>query len=73
VTKRERQPPHLAARLALAERVIAARYEAKLTQEEVAHATGMARSYMSTTERGQANLALDHLVRLASVLGVEPG
>ena len=44
-----------------------------MAQEALAHESGIARSYLSTIERGQANLTLDHLVRLAEILDVEPG
>lgn len=72
MTSRHREPPNWAARAALADNVRAARLAAGMSQEALAHTSGIARSYVSTVERGRANLALDHLVRLAGVLGVEP-
>jgi transcriptional regulator with XRE-family HTH domain len=49
-----------------------ARQRAGVSQERLAHESGIARSYLSTIERGLANLALDHLVRLAEMLDVDP-
>ena len=43
-----------------------------MSQEDLAHDSGVARSYVSTIERGLANLALDHVVLLANTLGVDP-
>lgn len=42
------------------------------SQETLANKHGFARSYMSKIERGQANVALDGIQRLAEALGVEP-
>lgn len=71
MTSRQRQPPNRAAREALGINVRAARTKAGISQETLAHESGIARSYVSTIERGLANLALDHLVLLAGVLDVE--
>lgn len=73
MTSRQRQQPNWAAREALANNVREARRRKGLAQEALAHESGIARSYVSTVERGQANLTLDHLVRLAEILEVEPG
>jgi transcriptional regulator with XRE-family HTH domain len=42
-----------------------------MSQEDLAHESGIARSYVSTIERGLGNVALDHLMRLAEILAVE--
>lgn len=44
----------------------------KLTQEQLAERAGIEARYIRTIERGQTNLTLDVLVRLAEVLGVDP-
>ena len=72
MTSRQRQPPNWAAREALAINIRDARRRKGLAQEALAHESGVARSYVSTIERGLANLTLDHLVRLADILDVEP-
>jgi transcriptional regulator with XRE-family HTH domain len=41
-----------------------------LSQEELAHAANMDRSYVSGLERGEFNVSLLALARLARVLGV---
>lgn len=69
---RERQPPDLAARRALGANVRTARAGLGISQETLAHESGIARSYVSNIERGLANPALDHLVMLARTLKVEP-
>lgn len=55
------------------------RLDAGLTQEDLAHKAGMTRTHYQQLERGwwkrdaPANPSLKVLVRLAQVLGVEPG
>lgn len=45
----------------------------KLSQEAVALASGLDRSYVGRIERGQANLSLVNIERVAEALGVEAG
>lgn len=71
VPTRQRQEPNWAAREALGDNVRAARARAGMSQEYLAHESGVARSYVSTIERGLANLALDRIVLLAATLGVD--
>jgi transcriptional regulator with XRE-family HTH domain len=42
-----------------------------LSQEDLAHESGINRSYLSDVERAQRNLSIDNLDRLAQALGVE--
>lgn len=53
-------------------RVRELREAAGISQEAFANKFGFARSYMSKIERGQSNVALDAVKRLADALGVEP-
>jgi len=42
------------------------------SQERLSFESGLARSYVSGIERGQRNLALTNICKLAETLGVEP-
>lgn len=42
------------------------------SQEALAHASNIDRTYVSGVERGQRNIALDNIVRLAKALDVHP-
>lgn len=55
---------------AIGETVRAARKAQGLSQEELALATEMDRSYIGGIERGEHNLTVVNLVRIASVLGM---
>ena len=44
-----------------------------MTQENLAQATGLDRSYIGSIERGQRNPPLAAILRLASALGIAPG
>ena len=48
------------------------RTEAGLSQEEFAHSCGLHRTYMGGVERGERNLTLRSLERLAERIGVDP-
>ena len=45
----------------------------KLSQEAVALGSGLDRSYVGRIERGQANLSLVNIERVAEALGAEAG
>ncbi|MCY1659257.1 helix-turn-helix transcriptional regulator [Dietzia sp. SL131] len=42
-----------------------------LSQEELAHRCGMHRTYVSSVERGERNIALLNIVSLATALGTD--
>ena len=42
-----------------------------MSQEELAHMAGLDRTYVGGVERGERNLALDNIHRLAAALGVD--
>ncbi|MFJ2202919.1 helix-turn-helix domain-containing protein [Streptomyces violaceusniger] len=57
-------------RLVFGAQVRALREQAGLSQEELAHAAGLHRTYVSGIERGRRNVGLDNIVALATALGV---
>ena len=54
-------------------RVRGRRKECGLSQEELAYQSGMHRTYVSSVERGERNIALVNIVALAAALGVDAG
>lgn len=61
-----------AQREAFGNRVRALRNERDLSQEDLAHLAGLDRSYMGGVERGQRNVSLDNIHRIADALGLSP-
>lgn len=59
-------------RRAFGRRVRALRLAAGLSQEQLAEHAGLHRTYVSSLERGQRNVGLDNIWKLASALGVTP-
>jgi transcriptional regulator with XRE-family HTH domain len=47
------------------------RLSAGLSQEELAQAAGIHRTYVSSLERGQRNVSLDNIIALARALKVD--
>ena len=52
------------------QRVRALREHRGLSQEALADQSGLHRTYISSIERGQRNVGLDNVLRIASALGV---
>lgn len=63
-------PPPCSARHRLAENLRIIRLLRNLSQEELADLVGMDRSYVSGIERGERNISLDTLERIARALGL---
>lgn len=58
---------------ALGRRVRALRHERGYSQERLADEAQLHRTYISQVERGERNLAVLNVLRLAAALGVDPG
>mgnify|MGYP001568718362 CR=1 FL=1 len=43
-----------------------------ISQEELAHRSGLHRTYIGGVESGERNLGLENIVRIAKALGVTP-
>ncbi len=69
--KPSKPAPPDAARI-FGERVRARRHELGLSQEKLAEGTALHWSFLGRIERGQANLTLRNILRLADALGVDP-
>jgi transcriptional regulator with XRE-family HTH domain len=48
------------------------RLEAKFSQEELAERAGIDRSYLGAIERGEHNLALLNIIKIAIALNIQP-
>lgn len=68
---RQTRPPESQYRAAFGSRIRQLRERADVSQEDLAHAIGMSRRYLSGIERGESNPTLDQLLRLATGLDVE--
>ena len=54
-------------------RVRTRREELGISQERLAEIAGLHRNYVGSLERGERNVALQNILRLASALKVDPG
>lgn len=63
-------PPRDALLRAFGDSVRARRTELGLSQEGLAHAVGLHRTYIGGIERGERNVALVNIFRLAETLGM---
>ena len=57
---------------AFGKRLATIRKEKNWSQEKLALESGIARSYLGGVERGQRNIALVNICKLAETLGVKP-
>jgi len=60
-------------RVEFGRRVRSARDAHGWTQEKLAEVTGLHPTYVGDTERGERNVSLDNILKLAKGLKVEPG
>lgn len=60
-------------RFLFGQRLAAIRRSKGWSQEKLALESGMARSYVGGVERGQRNIALVNICKLAETLGISPG
>ena len=72
VTRQSRPPGQVSSRDNLARNLKVLRQSRGLSQEALADAAGIDRSYVSALERQKYSLSIDRLDSLASSLGVEP-
>jgi len=59
-------------RAALGQNLKRLRREHDLSQEEFAHKTGIHRTYVGGIERGERNVTLETLERIAAAFGINP-
>jgi transcriptional regulator with XRE-family HTH domain len=69
----EENPSVAARRTGFGARVRSHRVALGWSQERLALECGLDRTYVGSVERGERNIALDNIWRLADALGVRPG
>jgi transcriptional regulator with XRE-family HTH domain len=60
----------MSARLSFSKNLKKFRLEKGLSQEDLAHECGLHRTYVSSVERGERNISVDNMEKLAIALGV---
>lgn len=63
--------PIISARNTLAQILKARRKELKLSQEKLAEFAGLHRNYVGAVERGEINIAVDNIEKLAKALEID--
>lgn len=71
-SKRETGPAKDPELVAFGRRVCALREAAGMTQEGLAHASGLHWTYVGQIERGERNLTYKNVLKLARGLGLDP-
>jgi len=66
------QPPKKTPTQLFGNRVVELRKARGWSQEELALESDLARSYIGGVERGQRNISLNNICKLAKTLGVQP-
>jgi len=59
-------------RIEFGKRIRDKRYDANMTQEELAEKANLHPTYVGSVERGERNIALENIIALAQALGCSP-
>jgi transcriptional regulator with XRE-family HTH domain len=64
----EKSKKNLSARLVFAHNIRLARLELKMSQEDMAEACGLHRTYVGSVERGERNISIDNMDAMAKAV-----